>query len=502
MARIYVTEPGTTGGVGAMGMRILVDAIRRDGHEVRRVRFYRKVEAVQSSLFGGIQSEELSDARGLPRPDAWFVSLLHVRQFWDLPDLFRRMGLALRSDMRADSDPLVAFGGASMIQPMPVADFADIIALGDGEATGTRIARMFDAGAVKLDIIRELDGERGFWAPNRSPDARLVRLETDIRDPVLRSGSDDTALDTIELARGCESKCAFCPIGWAGGTYREAPLESLKSTMVQLRGKRVNFFAPDYSSVSYVEELEREIDRAGCKNGGRDARLDAAHKHLRHGRGVKQYSFGIEGLSERLRRAVGKPLAREKIVGVMSELESSGVAHVKWYMILGMPGECDVDLAEFLALLEDVRGVFTGSLDVTTTHIHAIAHTPLQWIDARYSDAATQRKTAIFDTLRGWFQSGTIKNRWLQLNWNGRELHESDAYLLRTGRAASVVLESVNSNAAKVSDGRWRAHVSGIDAELSARAESDRLPWDCVDVGTPRTRVLAAWHNYQRLSKP
>lgn len=146
--------------------------------------------------------------------------------------------------------------------------------------------------------------------------------------------------------------------------------------------------------------------------------------------------------------------------------------------------------------------MFTGALDVTTTHLHAIAHTPLQWIDARYSDAATQRKQAIFNTLRGWFQDGAINSPWLQLNWNGRELHESDAYLLRAARAASAALEAVNSNAAKASDERWRAHVSGIDAELSARAEADRLPWDCVDVGTSRTRVLAAWHNYQRLSKP
>lgn len=497
MARIYVTEPGTTGGVGAMGMRILVRSLRSQGHDVTRVRMYRKKEADQTSLFAGagVVHEEVTDASRLPRPDAWFVSLLHVRQFWDLPDLFRRMGVGLRACDRKASDPLVAFGGAAMIQPEPVADFADVVALGDGEVTGDIIARECEKGWSRNDAMRGLIGARGIWIPLLDPSGILVRAESAIRDPYIPA--EDTQRDTIELGRGCASKCAFCPIGWAGGTYREAPLEALGETLVRLRGKPVNFFAPDYSSLSYVDDLERQIDRVGCRSTGRDARLDAAWRHVKTGKGVKAYSFGVEGISARLREAIGKPLGAQKIVDMMRALQDGKVGISKWYMILGLPGETDADLEEFIDLLKEVRQVYRGALNITTTHLHAISHTPLQWCDARYSVPATLRKDRIFELVKGWYVRGEIPKQWLQLNWNGRELHESDAWLLRAGRKASEAIERVNSNAAKVSDGRWREGID-VDSELAELVPGAPLPWDHVDVGIDRRLVVRAWENYKR----
>ncbi len=503
MARIYVAEPGHTGGVGAMGMRILVDALRKDGHEVKRIRFYKQVEVTQPTLFQvETKTEEVADAAALARPDAWFISLLHVRQFWDLPDLFRRIGLPLRAERRSDSDPLVAFGGAAMIQPEPIADFADVVALGDGEATGVQIAAMLPAS--KVDIMRELDGAKGFWVPLRNPTGALVRLETPIRDPWIRTGPDENANNTIELARGCESKCAFCPIGWAGGTYREAPLEQLKPVMIQLAGKRVNFFAPDYSSVSYVEDLEKEIDRFGCKNTGRDARIDAAWRHVKSGIGIKSYSFGIEGMSARLREAVGKPISKEKIVDMMRALQEGGVGIVRWYMILALPGEQDADADEFLELIRETRDVYRGRLDISTTHLHGIAHTPLQWIDGHYSDDADKRVDRLVETCKAWNIAGRSEgaDRGCEIyfaNWTKQLTHDSDGYMYRADRSASVAIERVNSVAAKVKDGRW---AEGVDVEsvLSAKDPDAALPWDHVDVGANKRLMRRAWDNYQRKS--
>ena len=41
MSLIYITEPGHTGGVGAIGMRVLVQSLRSAGHDVTRVRLFR-----------------------------------------------------------------------------------------------------------------------------------------------------------------------------------------------------------------------------------------------------------------------------------------------------------------------------------------------------------------------------------------------------------------------------------------------------------------------------
>ena len=346
---------------------------------------------------------------------------------------------------------------------------------------------MLDSGQAKSDIMRELDGERGFWVPMRNPEGALVRVESPMRDPWIKTGADEQSNHTIELARGCESKCVFCPIGWAGGTYRETPIAQLKETISLLSGKRVNFFAPDYSSVSYVTELEQSIARFGCKNSSRDARLDAAWRQLKDGHGIKSYSFGVEGMSERLREAVGKPIKRERILDVMRALQAGGVNCVRWYMILALPGETDADAREFLDLVRDTREVYRGRLDISTTHLHGIAHTPLQWIDGHYSEAAEARQRLLFDTCKEWNIAGRKgdADRGCEVyfaNWTKRLKHDSDGYMYRAGREAAGVIEQVNSVAAKVEDGRW---TEGADVEgvLRAKEITEILPWDHVDVG-------------------
>lgn len=496
MARIYVTEPGSTGGVGAMGVKILVASLRAAGHAVTRVRLDKRDDGGTVPLFDGLLDEEVADARWLPRPDAWFVSALYVRQFVDVPDMFRRIGLAPRAEERSASDPIVVFGGQFAIAPEPLAPFADVIAFGDGELTGTALGAMLDAGASKADVKRDVAQRRGFYVPDNGP-AKVERLEADAYDPIVVD-QRGAQVPIVELARGCRSRCAFCPIGWAGGTYREGDPGKIRERLTTLRTRRVNLFAPDYSSVTWVDDLEAFLERTGCRSIGRDARADAAHRHLANGHGVKQYSFGVEGISERLRRAVGKPLPNAKLIETMRLLEAGGVRSVKWYVILGLPGEADADLDEFHATLAETARVYTGALDVTQTHLQPVPHTPLQWIDGHYSDAAAVRaQRTIAQCKAGWG-----KRRWLAGQFKGRELHEHDTWLQRAGRGAAAYLLALNGSKSKIADGRWRDVAASvgldIDAGLAAIEPGSETPWSHVLPGPAPHLVRRAWDNYQR----
>jgi len=497
MARIYVTEPSKTGGVGAMGVRTLIKALRSAGHDVLRVHLYGSTEPGESTM----EAEHTRDATLLPRPDAWFVSLLYPRQFVDLPDTLWRLGVHPLAEKRQPSDPLIAFGGQSMIAPEPIADFADVMALGDGEVTGVESARNLDAGATRGDVMRELDGRPGFYVPSRSPKAAFVRVEGEMAPGHVEGEGGRSPI--IEAARGCASKCAFCPIGWAGGSYRERPMADVEQSLLALKGKRVNVFAPDYSSIGHLDSLEEAITSAGCKNSGKDARLDKTLKILNKGDGVKSYSFGIEGLSERLRAAIGKPLPGAKIVDAL-RLLSGHVQQVTLYLILGFPGEGDDDLKEFIGLLDQIREVYFGkSLHLTTTHLHSIPHTPLQWIDARYSYAASERQKVIFEKIKAWWEpTGERPRTWIVQNWNGPDRHEYDGWAHRADRRASAFYTAIRGCAAKMADGRWRdvAGKVGLDvqADLGPLTVGAPTPWDHVDVGIDRRLVERAWRNYER----
>lgn len=485
---IYVTEPGHTGGVGAIGMRVLVQSLRDAGHSVKRVRLFSAAEDADQQLdMFGRDTERVVDHTWLATPDAWFVSVLYVRQYVDIRDMFARMGVPMRAEDRSPSDPLVAFGGQFSIAPEPLADFADVIALGDGELTGGRIAKMLASGARRLDIMRELAGERGFYVPSRGV-ARFERWETDTyRAVTIEEGKNPT----IELARGCASKCAFCRIGWAGGTYREAPREDVEREIARVGKGSVNIFAPDYSSVSWVEDVEKAVAAAGCRSTGRDARADATHRLLRKGGGVKQYSFGVEGVSERLRAAVGKALKNERLIDTMRMLGDAGVGHVKWYMLFALPGESQADHDEFARVIEDVEPVYEGALNIMPSQVKGLPHTPLERIANTYSDAGKEH----YESLRAWCKDRWKTRKRLVLTYKGRELHEHDCVLLRSGREAARYVET--AKASDIACGRWRDKGLNLDL-LSAIPEDAPTAWDHVIAGPPREARAKALANYWR----
>lgn len=491
MSTIHILEPSPVGGVGATGALILAEALRAAGHTVVRATVGRE-EQVQVSLLPS--EERKADVRSLPRPDAWFVSCLYPRQWVYLPRMFEALGIDPIAARRGNDVPLVAFGGQSQIAPLPIERFADVLALGDGEVTGVAIANAI--GSNKQETLRGLAGVRGLAVPSVSGSrCALVRAETsEIGVRLIRPG--DNGHPTIELARGCKSKCTFCSIGWAGGTYREAPQEQVQAKLVQLGRRSVSLFAPDYSSVSWVDELEAVVESVGCSPKQKDARLDAAHRHLKHGQGVRSYSFGIEGASERLRAAIGKPLAHDKIVETMRLLGSGGVELIRWYMILALPGEDQRDYLEFHRLLDDVAEVYAGRLDITLTHFQSVPQTPMERCANFYDHTAAAAAEAITQKVKGWWQDG--KRQWLASNFKGRETHEHDVFLQRADERAADYLLRLAGKESRIQSGKWRedAAACGLDVDAIVGEQRDPLPWAHIDTGVPSSRREAAWISY------
>lgn len=495
-----------------MGAKILAENLKSEGHDIRAIRILTEKQdaakekiGVQLELFAtGV--ETTAKASDLDRPDAWFISTIYTRQWLYLPMAFRSMGLPMRSRDRDDSAPLVVFGGQTSFAPEPIAHFADIIALGDGELTGSSIARMIDQGMSKEAIMLACSEMIGYYVPeiHAAGEYRFRRWEMERHEPrLLYPGDEGEKSPTIEVARGCQSKCAFCPIGWAGGTYREASKSALQTQLEEAakRGRvKVNLFAPDYSSVSYVTDLDRFAESLGCKNSGLDARLDKAQNHMGKGGTVKRFSFGIEGLSDRLRKAIGKPLKYDKIVEVMRQLQ--GVT-IKWYVIIGLPGETDQDYDEFQEMCHAVMSGHGTRLDVTLTHLQAVPHTPLEREWMGYNEFAIRRATG----LRDWARKKWNDEKWMLLfsALKGRDLHEHDAMIQRAGREASGYIERAKHSTTFLSDGRWRevAADAGLDVAhlLDGWTWEEHTPWDFVEVGTTKIQRIKARQFYDKAMK-
>lgn len=446
-------------------MHIVASALRASGHDVRIV-----ADDGVDTLFAGESTQSLVTPR---RMDGVFVSIHHPRQFRFIAPTLARLGLSPMRDSRSPSDPLVVFGGRAMSAPEPVADFADIVALGDGEVTATRIAALLGARASKTDIARELECEPGYYVTARGPHpvtaAYMPRFE-----PAAVEWRDK-AVPIVELARGCRSKCSYCAIGWASGEYRETPADVVQHRIEQLRtARRVNLFAPDAAAVSTVVHLPPWM-----ADTSEDARVDS----WRDPRRIAA-AHGIDGLSQRIRRAVGKPCSNDDFAQAIGRYAPD--VRLKIYCILGYPTEDDADASEFVALLTEMRRTRKHA-NISLMQLHAMPHTPLQWASGLYDDAAAARHMAIHEDCSAAWKAGGA--RFLVYNYTSRDTYEADSWCYRADRRAASVLATWRPS-------RWRDDAAAVGLAVEdicrAREIGSPMPWDRIDLGGPPRRAAEA----------
>jgi len=197
----------------------------------------------------------------------------------------------------------------------------------------------------------------------------------------------------VWCGRGCRKKCAFCQTGWAM-EYEENPeparlMESIKA--LQTEKKPFAYLSNDPNQHSFAAMLP-PIDHGSYsldfirRNGPPSAR---------------QVRLGVEGVSERMRKAVGKPIAYDDLVKSAAWLNSLGKS-VRWFMIAGLPGENDADWQEIRRAVMDWKRICSkGVLALSFTAWQPEPATPLGI--ARVTDEYWPR----WEAFREWFFSGS-----------------------------------------------------------------------------------------------
>src|SRR6187397_1833556 len=132
-------------------------------------RLFNELEAVVCERVCLPPKQELQSALASGRPLVTIESGTPVRDFdvlafsvsfeWDYTNdlsMLRLAGIPARSEARTKHEPLVVIGGAvTLVNPEPLALFADVIAAGEGEVLVPSL----------MSAIREA-GDRGFYVPS------------------------------------------------------------------------------------------------------------------------------------------------------------------------------------------------------------------------------------------------------------------------------------------------------------------------------------------------
>ncbi len=439
-------------------------------------------------------------------------------------------GLPLRRQDRGPSHPLVVAGGSAVfINPEPLADCMDLFFIGEGEGLAERFFSAYreGSGESREDALRRAARVPGVYVPGfHQPvyrQGRLVGYQADdgVPERVIRHYSEqpdelvthstlhgeastfkDMAL--LEVTRGCIWACRFCT---AGFIYRPPRLPDLAASLASLdrslgdgpRPATVGLVGPSVTDHPDLIRMAKEIVGRGQKLSFSSLRMETLTDELVDliiESGQKTLTVAVDAPSERMRDVVNKAATDEAIIEKCRYLAAKGILHLKIYSIIGLPGETEKDIDEFIALVEGVMRVYVEACRKRGNIGHVIISlgplipkpgTPFQY---HPMEAVAVLKKKIMKVRRALgrlshlkLSVGSPREAFLQtyLSRGDRRLVDFFERYIENGEDAQAALKAVSPASEEVV---YRQY-----------GRDDFLPWDIIDHGY-RNDFL--WKDYQR----
>lgn len=449
----------------------------------------------------GLELVDEDEAGGSPEGfDAVFLSIMDSRILMGAARHFRRWGLPFRRADRRPSDPLVWAGGQGIYNPMPLADVADLIVVGDAEEPLPTLLALWDRHQERGLFLSEAATVPGVFVPSLH-DPRRDRVTQAVSPDIsvtLRESVDVSLAGQrrIEIARGCRSKCLFCGLGWHGPLRCNNTDEVVAA--VEASPRLVHLQAGDAEGHPGIGTIRAAMASRGSRDAGWTGRLDTTQESDDTIPGGKRYAFGVEGVSQRLRRAVGKArLTNARLVedtaAFLRRIEPGSVGRAAWHLIAGLPTQRPEEVLDLLRVLRAINDRIAGqrhrALTLHWQPFQPLPGTPMQWYAAGRGCADLAAFVRPLETLP-----------WLRIRQHtGRtdDVARLCTVLSRSDRRGADLLEAIDSEAVDTADA---ARIAGVGwGELDPDAP---LPWDFIDHWTPRDRLRRGFDAFRRLSDP
>jgi len=445
--------------------------------------------------------------------DAVAFSISFENDYLHVLQVLRLAGIPLRARDRGLRDPLVILGGAAMfLNPEPLAPFADLVAVGEGEPM---VPRMMEALLGAPDPRKGLDAlspKDGFYVPSRYEVRYRADGTVDAYDgpgPVKRQrgwpgtmGFPQSVVLTphtemsmkfmVEISRGCPCMCRFC---WAG--YNYLPVRGFTRSELVARAREVRPATNRIGLVSTAVCDHPEIDGIVDDLAALDYEVSVASLRLDDLTPrfvLKLADTGVQGLtlapecgSDRMRKILNKQFTNEEILDKATWIFENGIRNLKLYYMVGLPFEEHADVEAIVDLTDRIRERMLqvargrgriGRLHPSVNPFVPKPGTPFQWLpmeDPKETDRKLQYLRKAFARMPN--VDAVIKSA-------------------RTGAVQSVlalgdrrVADALERQATEGTDLKRALRASGLDPAFylfRRRERGEVLPWDLVDNGVSK----------------
>ncbi|MDH3254789.1 MAG: B12-binding domain-containing radical SAM protein [Acidobacteriota bacterium] len=312
--------------------------------------------------------------------------------------LLDRAGIPLRREQRSEHDPVVIVGGAcAMINPLPLAEFADVFVLGAAENLLPVLLPTLAEERTREAVCERLAAQPGYFVPSHhhpegqafSP--KLVKLELS-ENAMRRPGHlPTTAIVTphtefsnkflIEMSRGCPEKCRYCWATFGMGRFRWHPTEFILAAVERARAvtDQLGFVATAVGDHPDIEMILRQANTLGFRTAVSSVRIPAVTDGVLEAlfaSGDRSITLAPETGSDSLRERLNKPIPNQLVLDKVRLIFRQGFTQLKLYFLVGLPGETLEDVEAIVELVAACRRVMLEELAPTGVigHIHVGAN--------------------------------------------------------------------------------------------------------------------------------
>jgi len=281
-------------------------------------------------------------------------------------------GIPLFAEERDDSHPLVVAGGPlTFSNPAPLAPFVDVIVLGEADDTIHELLDEALGAESRAGLLDRLALRDGFFVPRRGLSIGRVAKADDGRLParsqIVTPNTELRSMFLIEPERGCSRGCTYCVMRRTtnGGMRTVAPERVLE--LVPDSATKVGLVGAAVTDHPRVAELIRTIVESGRGIGVSSLRADRLTSELvglLKAGGARTLTTASDGASERLRDAIDRKTKEKHLLRAAELARENGLERVKFYMMLGLPGETEDDIDELVRFATEVSRIIPLSYGI------------------------------------------------------------------------------------------------------------------------------------------
>ncbi|MBI5074724.1 MAG: radical SAM protein [Nitrospirae bacterium] len=474
--------------------------------------FFPDKEDLEEYQKSGSEPFSLESKRPLSAFDIIAFSVSFENDYPNLLKMLKMARIPLRRSDRSSHHPLVIMGGvAAFYNPEPLADFMDVIFVGEAEEMLEEFLSHYRGAGGREELLEKLTAVKGIYLPefytvrydeagkitgrdvsHHAPETVCKRTIKDIarsflRSTILTPHAEFSNMFLLEAMRGCPWSCRFCVAGHIYNPPRKKDFAELSAEIraaVQ-RTQKIGLIGPSLSDYPHAEEILQmegvDFSITSLRASPKSARL------VRLMKGHRSISIAPEAGTQRLRDVVNKKIGEEDILETARQILECGVETLRLYFMIGLPTETMADIDGMMDLVRTIRrNTRKGQIRLSVSTFVPKPFTPFQWHPMEPLKSIKEKLQMI--------KKGLAREKGVKvLHDIPKQAHLQGLFALgdrRVGRVAErIALDDIDV----IKKGSADVDIASFIYRQKDFAEP--LPWDFIDAGVTKEHL---WAEYQK----